>query len=54
MPRKALIVKSNKVSKYSTRKRPRCLVCGRARGNFRLYRFYKEPETRLCRISIRE
>ncbi len=46
MARKALIVKSNRVPKFSSRRIHRCKVCGRARG---YYRFFD-----MCRICIRE
>lgn len=46
MARKALIVKSEKIPKFSTRKIRRCKVCGRSRG---YYRFFD-----MCRICIRE
>lgn len=46
MARKALIVKSDRIPKFSTRKIRRCKVCGRGRG---YYRFFD-----MCRICIRE
>jgi len=48
MARKALIIKANKIPKYSTRKYARCLVCGRSRFVLRLY------GGRICRIHFRE
>ncbi|WP_322632058.1 type Z 30S ribosomal protein S14 [endosymbiont DhMRE of Dentiscutata heterogama] len=46
MTTKALMVKSQKIPKYSTRKYTRCLVCGRSRSVFSDYK--------LCRIHFRE
>ncbi|KLL05290.1 MAG: 30S ribosomal protein S14 [Mycoplasmataceae bacterium RV_VA103A] len=46
MTTKALIVKSQKVPKYSTRKYTRCRVCGRSRSVFK--------DTLLCRIDFRK
>lgn len=46
MARKALVVKSKKEPKYSTRKVNRCSRCGRARGYIR--------DFGLCRICFRE
>lgn len=46
MARKALIVKSQKTPKYSTRVIRRCFNCGRRRGYLR--------EFGLCRICFRE
>jgi len=48
MARKALIVKSNKIPKYKTRKISRCLECGRSKSVFNI------EGGRLCRIHIRE
>ena len=46
MARKALIEKSNKKPKYSTRKQTRCKICGRSKG------YLKQFE--MCRICFRE
>lgn len=46
MARKALIEKSNKVPKFSTRKRNRCKLCGRARGFMGFFS--------LCRLCFRK
>jgi len=46
MARKALVVKSNKKPKFSTRKIRRCWRCGRSRGYLR--------DFGLCRICFRE
>jgi len=46
MARKALVEKSKKEPKYSTRKVNRCRKCGRARGYMRKFG--------LCRICFRE
>lgn len=46
MARKALIIKANRIPKYTSRKYTRCLECGRARAVFRDYL--------LCRIHVRE
>ena len=46
MARKALIEKSNKVPKFSTRQRNRCKMCGRARGYIGIFM--------LCRICFRK
>lgn len=46
MARKALVEKSKKESKYSTRENNRCNRCGRARGYMRKFD--------LCRICFRE
>lgn len=46
MARKALIIKSQRKPKYSTRIIRRCKVCGRVHG---YYRFFD-----MCRICIRE
>lgn len=48
MARKALIAKSQKKPKFSTRKVARCLECGRARGVLHL------EGGRICRIHFRE
>ena len=45
MARKALINKSKRTPKYSTRKVFRCELCGRPRGNYRKFR--------ICRICFR-
>ena len=45
MPRKALIEKSKKKPKFSTRQVNRCKRCGRARS---YYRFFQ-----MCRICVR-
>jgi small subunit ribosomal protein S14 len=45
MARKALIEKSLRKPKYSTRKRNRCNLCGRPRGYMRKFR--------ICRICFR-
>ena len=46
MAKKALIEKSNKIPKFSTRSRNRCKVCGRPRGFMRQFL--------LCRICFRQ
>jgi small subunit ribosomal protein S14 len=46
MARKALIVKSQKKPKYSTRTVRRCRICGRAHGYIRYFD--------MCRICVRE
>ncbi len=46
MARKALIEKSNKVPKFSTRVRNRCKLCGRPRAYIRLFM--------LCRLCFRK
>ncbi len=46
MARKALVVKSQRTPKYSTRKVNRCTVCGRVRGYMKKFG--------LCRICFRE
>ena len=48
MARKALIIKAEKVPKYSTRKYYRCLECGRSRF------VLKVDGGRICRIHFRE
>ncbi len=45
MARKAMIEKSNKTPKFSTRVRNRCKLCGRPRGYMRLFS--------MCRICFR-
>jgi small subunit ribosomal protein S14 len=45
MARKALIEKSRRKPKYSTRAYNRCRLCGRARGYLRKFR--------ICRICFR-
>ena len=46
MARLALIEKSKKIPKFATRKRNRCLQCGRPRGFFR--------DFGMCRICLRK
>ncbi|NTU69488.1 type Z 30S ribosomal protein S14 [bacterium] len=46
MTRKALLLKSQKKPKFSTRKVNRCAVCGRSRGYLSKFD--------LCRICFRE
>ncbi len=46
MAKKALVVKSERKPKYSTRKVSRCKACGRPRGYIRQFE--------LCRICFRE
>jgi small subunit ribosomal protein S14 len=46
MARLALRLKAQKEPKYSTRKKNRCLVCGRARAYIRQFG--------MCRICFRE
>lgn len=46
MAKKALIEKSNRTPKFSTRQRNRCKMCGRPRGFLR--------EFSLCRICFRK
>jgi len=46
MARKALIEKSNKVPKFSTRARNRCKLCGRPRGYMRIFM--------MCRLCFRK
>ncbi|WNE40556.1 MAG: 30S ribosomal protein S14 type Z [Mycoplasmataceae bacterium] len=46
MTRKALIVKSQRPAKFSTRKYTRCRMCGRSGSVFR--------NTLLCRIDFRK
>jgi len=46
MARKALIEKSKRVPKFSTRQRNRCQSCGRPRGFMRMFM--------LCRICFRK
>jgi small subunit ribosomal protein S14 len=45
MARACQIAKLNRISKFSTRHRNRCKVCGRSRG------YYRDFE--LCRICLR-
>jgi len=45
MARKALVVKSQKKPKYSTRAYNRCRVCGRPRGYMRKFQ--------MCRVCFR-
>ena len=46
MAKISMIVKANRVPKYSTRKVNRCKLCGRARAYIRYFA--------LCRICFRE
>lgn len=46
MARKALIEKSLKTPKFTTRQRNRCKLCGRPRGFIRMFE--------LCRLCFRE
>jgi small subunit ribosomal protein S14 len=46
MARKALIEKSKKIPKFSTRARNRCRLCGRPRGFIRLFL--------MCRMCFRK
>ena len=46
MARKALIVKSQRSPKFSTRQRNRCSLCGRPRGFMRIFG--------MCRLCFRE
>jgi small subunit ribosomal protein S14 len=46
MARKALIEKSKRTPKFSTRVRNRCALCGRARAFLRLFK--------LCRLCFRK
>jgi small subunit ribosomal protein S14 len=46
MARKAMIEKSNRTPKFSTRARNRCKLCGRARGFMRFFS--------MCRICVRK
>jgi small subunit ribosomal protein S14 len=46
MARKALVEKSNREPKYSTRSYNRCRLCGRVRGYMRKFQ--------ICRICFRE
>jgi small subunit ribosomal protein S14 len=46
MARKALIEKSKKIPKFSTRARNRCRLCGRPRGFMRLFL--------MCRLCFRK
>jgi small subunit ribosomal protein S14 len=45
MAKKALVEKSNREPKFSTRFRNRCQLCGRPRGFMRLFK--------MCRICFR-
>lgn len=45
MARKALVIRSERKSKYGTRGRNRCKLCGRPRGYMRKFQ--------LCRICFR-
>ncbi|KPK65623.1 MAG: hypothetical protein AMK73_02445 [Planctomycetes bacterium SM23_32] len=45
MARKALVERSRRKPKYSTRTRNRCMLCGRPRGYMRKFR--------ICRICFR-
>lgn len=46
MARKALVEKSNKPPKFSTRLRNRCRLCGRPRGYMRMFM--------MCRLCFRK
>lgn len=46
MAKKALIEKSNRPAKFSTRQYNRCKLCGRPRGYMRLFK--------MCRICFRK
>lgn len=46
MARKALIEKSNREPKFSTRQRNRCKICGRPRGFMRMFL--------MCRMCFRK
>lgn len=46
MATKALVEKSKKVPKFSTRAYNRCQLCGRARAYFRIFK--------MCRICLRK
>lgn len=46
MARKAMIEKSNKIPKYSTRAVNRCKLCGRPRGYIRFFC--------MCRLCVRK
>ena len=46
MARKAMIEKSNRTPKFSTRVRNRCKLCGRARGFMGFFS--------MCRICVRK
>jgi small subunit ribosomal protein S14 len=46
MARKALIEKSNRVPKFSTRAKNRCKLCGRPRGYMRIFM--------MCRLCFRK
>jgi len=46
MARKALIEKTKGTAKFSTRKKNRCKLCGRARGFMRLFL--------MCRLCFRK
>ena len=46
MARKALIEKSNRVPKFSTRAKNRCKLCGRPRAYMRLFM--------MCRLCFRK
>ncbi len=46
MARKALIEKSNKTPKFSTRQKNRCQLCGRARGYIGAFM--------MCRLCFRD
>lgn len=46
MARKALIEKSNKTPKFSTRQKNRCQLCGRARGYIGVFM--------MCRLCFRD
>ena len=46
MAKKALIEKNNRTPKFATRKRNRCMICGRPRGFIRMFG--------TCRLCFRE
>ena len=46
MARKALIEKSNRTPKFSTRAKNRCKLCGRPRGYMRMFM--------MCRLCFRK
>ncbi len=46
MARKAMVEKSNRTPKFSTRARNRCKLCGRPRGFMRFFS--------MCRICVRK
>jgi small subunit ribosomal protein S14 len=46
MARKALIEKTNRIPKFSTRAKNRCKLCGRPRGYMRIFM--------MCRLCFRK